>query len=164
MGSPDIKLIPTDFDIDMGVDANVTTVSDVTADVKATTSSVVMGSKDAPIALRVDPLDVTATLKGDPKAPITVNAGVDLDLRNLPHLTFEQINELIRTITLAKSRIRFPVNMNVGFSVFPLTLLGVDALSFTVCGEPAIIRDDCVPDCEEPCVEVDDRPRTDLKG
>ena len=158
MGSPDIKLIPTDFDIDMGVDANVTTVSDVTADVKATTSSVIMGSKDAPIALRIEPLDVSATLKGDPKAPITANAGIDLDLRNLPHLTFEQITELIRTVTLAKSRIRFPVNMNFGVSVFPLTLLGIDALSFSVCGEPAIIRDDCVPDCVEPCVEVDDRP------
>ena len=154
MGSPDIKLIPTDFDIDMGVDATVTTVSDV----RATTSSVVMGSKDAPIAMRIEPLDVSATLKGDPKAPITANAGIDLDLRNLPHLTFEQITELIRTVTLAKSRIRFPVNMNFGVSVFPLTLLGIDALSFSVCGEPAIIRDDCVPDCEEPCVEVDDRP------
>ncbi|MGE0026626.1 MAG: hypothetical protein AB7O78_19470 [Thermoleophilia bacterium] len=160
MGSPDIKLIPTDFDIDMGVDATVTTVSDV----RATTSSVIMGSTDAPIALRVEPLDVSATLKGDPKAPITANAGVDLDLRNLPHLTFDQITELIRTVTLAKSRIRFPVNMNFAVSVFPLTLLGVDALSFTVCGEPAIIRDDCVPECEEPCVEVDDRPPKDPKG
>ena len=122
MGSPDIKLIPTDFDIDMGVDAKVTTVSDVTADVKATTSSVIMGSKDAPIAMRIEPLDVSATLKGDPKAPITANAGIDLDLRNLPHLTFEQITELIRTVTLAKSRIRFPVNMNFGVSVFPLTV------------------------------------------
>jgi hypothetical protein len=163
MGSPDIKLIPTDFDIDMGVDANVTTVSDVTADVKATTSSVVMGSRDAPIALRVEPLDVSATLLGDPRAPITANAGIDVDLRNLPHLTFEQINELLRTVTLARSRIRFPVDMNVAFSVFPLTLLGIDALSFRVCGEPAVIRDDCVPDCEEPCVEVDDRPK-DPKG
>jgi hypothetical protein len=159
MGSPDIKLIPTDFDIDMGVDANVTTVSDVTADVTATTSSVVMGSRAAPIALRVEPLDVSATLKGDPQAPITANAGVARDARNLPHLPFEQINELLRTVTLARSRIRFPVSMNVGFSVFPLTLLGIDALSFTVCGEPAVIRDDCVPDCEEPCVEVDDRPK-----
>jgi hypothetical protein len=154
MGSPDIKLIPTDFDIDLGVDAKVTTDSEV----RATTTSVVMGSKDAPIALRIEPLDVSATLKGDPKAPITANAGIDFDLRNLPHLTFEQITELIRTVTLAKSRIRFPVNMNFGVSVFPLTLLGIDALSFSVCGEPAIIRDDCVPDCEEPCVEVDDRP------
>jgi len=158
MGSPDIKLIPTDFDIDMGVDASVTTVSAVTADVKATTSSVLMGSKDAPIAMRIEPLDVSATLKGDPQAPITANAGVDVDLRNLPHLTFEQITELVRTVTLARSRIRFPVNMNFGLSVFPLTLLGIDALSFSVCGEPAVIRDDCVPDCEEPCVEVDDRP------
>lgn len=154
MGSPDIKLIPTDFDIDMGVDATVTTVSDV----RATTTSVITGSRDAPIAMHLDPLDVSATLKGDPKAPITANAGIDLDLRNLPHLTFDQITELIRTVTLARSRIRFPVNMNFGLSVFPLTLLGVDALSFSVCGEPAVIRDDCVPDCEEPCVEVDDRP------
>ena len=160
MGSPDIKLIPTDFDIDMGVDATVTTVSDV----RATTTSVITGSRDAPIAMHLDPLDVSATLKGDPKAPITANAGIDLDLRNLPHLTFDQITELIRTVTLAKSRIRFPVNMNFGLSVFPLTLLGVDALSFSVCGEPAVIRDDCVPDCEEPCVEVDDRPPKDPKG
>ena len=160
MGSPDIKLIPTDFDIDMGVDATVTTVSDV----RATTTSVITGSRDAPIAMHLDPLDVSATLKGDPRAPITANAGIDLDLRNLPHLTFDQITELIRTITLARSRIRFPVNMNFGLSVFPLTLLGVDALSFSVCGEPAVIRDDCVPDCEEPCVEVDDRPPKDPKG
>jgi len=124
MGSPDIKLIPTDFDIDMGVDATVTTVSDV----RATTTSVITGSRDAPIAMHLDPLDVSATLKGDPKAPITANAGIDLDLRNLPHLTFDQITELIRTVTLARSRIRFPVNMNFGLSVFPLTLLGVDAL------------------------------------
>ncbi len=160
MGSPDIKLIPTDFDIDMGVDATVTTVSDV----RATTTSVITGSRDAPIAMHLDPLDVSATLKGDPKAPITANAGIDLDLRNLPHLTFDQITDLIRTVTLARSRIRFPVNMNFGLSVFPLTLLGVDALSFSVCGEPAVIRDDCVPDCEDPCVEVDDRPPKDPKG
>ena len=114
MGSPDIKLIPTDFDIDMGVDATVTTVSDV----RATTTSVITGSRDAPIAMHLDPLDVSATLKGDPKAPITANAGIDLDLRNLPHLTFDQITELIRTVTLARSRIRFPVNMNFGLSVF----------------------------------------------
>jgi hypothetical protein len=154
MGSPDIKLIPTDFDIDLGVDAKVTTDSEV----RATTTSVVMGSRDAPIAMRLEPLDVSATLKGDPRAPITANAGIDLDLRNLPHLTFEQITEIIRTLTLARSRIRFPVQMNFGLSVFPLTLLGIDALSFSVCGEPSVIRDDCVPDCEEPCVEVDDRP------
>ena len=160
MGSPDIKLIPTEFEIDMGVDATVTTVSDV----RATTTSVITGSRDAPIAMHLDPLDVSATLKGDPKAPITANAGIDLDLRNLPHLTFDQITELIRTVTLARSRIRFPVNMNFGLSVFPLTLLGVDALSFSVCGEPAVIRDDCVPDCEEPCVEVDDRTPKDPKG
>ncbi len=154
MGSPEIKLIPTEFDV--GVDATVTTAS--TADVTATTSAVLTGDRDAPIAMRLDPLEVAATLKGDPKAPITANAGIDLDLRNLPHMTFEQITELLRTVTLARSRIRFPVDVNVGLSVFPLTLLGIDALTFSVCGEPAVIRDDCVPDCEEPCAEGDDRP------
>jgi len=152
MGSPEIKLIPTEFDL--GVDGKLTTIS--TADVTATTSSVITGDKDAPISLRLDPLAVAATLKGDPQAPISAKAGLDLDLRNLPHLTFEQITELVRTVTLAKSRIRFPVQMNFGFSVFPLTLLGVDALTFSVCGEPEVIRDDCVPECEDPCVEGDD--------
>ncbi len=156
MGSPEIKLIPTEFDVN--VNATVTTVS--TADVTATTSSVITGNKDAPISLRLDPLDVAATLKGDPRAPITAKAGVDLDLRNLPHLTFDQITELVRTVTLARSRIRFPVQMNFGFSVFPLTLLGIDALTFSVCGEPEVIRDDCVPDCEEPCAEGDRDPTT----
>ena len=155
MGSPEIKLIPTEFDLDVDL-GTITTVS--TADVTATTSSVLTGSRDAPIAMHLDPIDVSATLKGDPKAPITASAGIDLDLKNLPHLTFEQITELLRTVTMARSRIRFPIDMNVGFSVFPLTLLGIDALTFSMCGEPAIIRDDCVPDCEEPCVEGDDRP------
>lgn len=157
MGSPEIKLIPTEFDMDVDL-GTITTVS--TADVTATTSAVLTGSKDAPISMRLDPLAVAATLKGDPAAPITAKAGIDLDLRNLPHLTFEQITELVRTVTLARSRIRFPVQMNLGLSVFPLTLLGIDALTFSVCGEPAIVRDDCVPDCEEPCSEGDDtRPQ-----
>jgi hypothetical protein len=158
MGSPEIKLIPTEFDVDVDL-GTITTVS--TADVTATANAVLTGSKDAPIAMRLDPLDVSATLKGDPKAPVTVGAGIDLDLKNLPHLTFEQITELLRTVTLARSRIRFPVNMNVGFSVFPLTLLGIDALTFSMCGEPAVIRDDCVPDCEEPCAEGEDPRPTD---
>jgi hypothetical protein len=155
MGSPEIKLIPTEFDLDVDL-GTITTVS--TADLTATTSAVLTGSRDAPIAMRLDPLDVAATLKGDPGAPITANAGLTVDLKNLPHLTFEQITELVRTVTMARSRIRFPVNVNLGLSVFPLTLLGIDALTFTVCGEPAIIRDDCVPDCEEPCAEGDDPP------
>lgn len=144
MGSPEIKLIPTEFDV--GVDATVTTVS----------SAVLTGDRDAPITMRLDPLDVSATLKGDAQAPITANAGIDL--HNLPHLTFDQITELVRTVTLARSRIRFPLDLNVGLSVFPLTLLGIDALSLTVCGEPAVIRDDCVPPCEEPCEEGEKRP------
>lgn len=155
MGSPEINLIPTEFDLDSTV--KLTTIS--TADVTATTSSVITGSKDAPISLRLDPLDMTATLRGDPRAPLSAKAGLDLDLRNLPHLTFDQITELVRTVTLAKSRIRFPVNMNFGFSVFPLTVLGIDALSFSVCGEPQVIRDDCVPPCEDPCVEGDPKPK-----
>ena len=153
MGSPEIKLIPDEFNFD--VDAQVNTVS--TADVNA--SAVITGNRDAPISLRLEPLDVTATLKGDPKAPVTAQAALDLDLRNLPHMTFEQVTQLVRTITLAKSRIRFPVDMNLSLSVFPLTLLGIDAISFSMCGEPAVIRDDCVPDCEEPCAEGDDTPR-----
>jgi len=153
MGSPEIKLIPDEFNFD--VDAHVNTVS--TADVNA--NAVITGNRDAPISLRLDPLDVTATLKGDPKAPVSAQAALDLDLRNLPHMTFEQVTQLVRTITLAKSRIRFPVDMNVSLSVFPLTLLGIDAISFSMCGEPAVIRDDCVPDCEEPCAEGDDTPR-----
>jgi hypothetical protein len=128
MGSPEIKLIPTEFEV--GVDATVTTAS--TADVTATTSAVLTGDRDAPIAMRLDPLEVSATLKGDPKAPITANAGIDLDLRNLPHLTFDQITELLRTVTMARSRIRFPVDINLGLSVFPLTLLGIDALTFSM--------------------------------
>lgn len=154
MGSPEIKLIPTEFEMD--VDATVSTVS--TATVNATTSSMITGSKDAPISMRVDPLAIEATLRGDPQAPLAARAGIDLDLRNLPHLTFDQITELLRTATLARSRIRFPVRMDFGLSVFPLTVLGIDALSFSVCGEPQVVRDDCVPDCEDPCREGDDRP------
>lgn len=154
MGSPEIKLIPTEFDLD--VDATVSTHS--TATVSASTSSVITGDRDAPISLRVDPLAIQATLQGNPQAPLSAKAGVDLDLKNLPHLTFEQITDLLRTATLARSRIRFPVQMSFGFSVFPLTLLGMDALTFSVCGEPQVVRDDCVAECEEPCEEGDDVP------
>lgn len=144
MGSPDIKLIPTDFDVDM--DATVGTVSSVTA----TTTAAITGRKDAPVSLSVDPLAVQTTIRGDPAAPLETRAGVELDLRNLPHLTFEQISALVDRVTLAKSRIRFPVKMSFGFSVFPLTLFGVDAVRFSVRGESTIVRDDCVPDCDEP--------------
>jgi hypothetical protein len=48
-------------------------------------------------------------------------------------------------------RMRMPVNLNFGVSVFPFNLFGVDVVQFSICGEPQVILDDYVPNAYERC-------------
>lgn len=119
------------------------------------------GVPGQPIALHVDPLGVSIT--GDRDHPVSMSA--QAELLNLPRLTYDQIVGLIRTVMTPKLRIQYPQNMRFGISVFPLTLFGVDALSFRVCGEGQVIVGEYVPNryerCEEDCLPECDPPPPD---
>jgi hypothetical protein len=156
--------IPDKFDFDLtgGIRIDPTsklaTEMRIAPDSKLTTELVLRGEAGQPIALHVDPLGVSVT--GDRDHPVSVSA--QAELLNLPRLTYDQIVGLIRTVMTPKLRVQFPQNMRFGISVFPLTLFGVDALSFRVCGEGQFIVGEYVPNryerCEEDCLPECDPP------
>lgn len=103
------------------------------------------------VSMSIDP--VTTIMKGDPDQPVTTRSDVAMDLKNFPRLTLQDVYDLIDA-TRPRIRVRAPVQLNFGLSVFPLSLLGVDALTFSICGEPQLIVQDYVPNAYERC-EVD---------
>ncbi|MBF2002717.1 MAG: hypothetical protein IGS38_18580 [Synechococcales cyanobacterium M58_A2018_015] len=121
-------------------------------DSNAPISAQLTGNENAPITLKIGPLEVAATLKGDPNAPISTLS--QFELLNCPRLTFDQVIELVRTIKTPNLRIQLPIDLNFAFSIFPLTLFGIDAIHFKICGEPQIILQDFIPNAFERC-EVD---------
>jgi len=92
---------------------------------------------------------VSMTLLGDPGKPVGAKVDVAMTLKNLPEFTIGDIFKLIDATK--KTRMRMPVQMNFGVSVFPFNLFGVDVLQFSICGEPQIIVDDYVPNAYERC-------------
>jgi hypothetical protein len=110
------------------------------------------GNEAEPITLKLEPFELTAILKGDRNAPISTFS--QFELLNLPRFTFDQIVELVETLKTPNLRIQFPIDLNFAFSIFPLTLFGVDAVNFKICGEPQIILHEYIPNAFERC-EVD---------
>jgi hypothetical protein len=104
---------------------------------------------------------VSMTLLGDPARPIAARMNVEMELANLPRFTLGDIQELMAQ--MKRTRVRMPINLNFGMSVFPFNLFGIDVVQFSLCGEPQLIVDDYVPNayerCEvecEPCEDGDD--------
>lgn len=127
----------------------------LTGDPNAPISAQLTGNENAPITLKLEPLELTATLRGDPQAPISTFS--QFELLNFPRFTFDQIIELIETLKTPNLRIQFPVDINFAFSIFPLTLFGIDLMNFKICGEPQIILHKYIPNAFERC-EVDCEP------
>lgn len=121
-------------------------------DPNAPISAQLTGNENAPVTLKLEPVELTATLKGDPNAPISTFS--QFELLNFPRFTFDQVIELVETLKTPNLRIQLPLNINFAFSVFPLTLFGIDAMNFKICGEPQIILHQYVPNALERC-EVD---------
>lgn len=99
---------------------------------------------------------VSMTLLGDPARPVATKMDVAMTLTNLPHFSIQDIKDLIAEAKRMRVRMRMPVQLDFGISVFPFNLFGVDVLQFSLCGEPQIILDDYVPNAYERCaVECD---------
>lgn len=94
---------------------------------------------------------MSMTLLGDPARPVATKMDVAMKMTNLPEFKLEDIFALIRTMKETKMRMRMPVNLNFGISVFPFNLFGVDVVQFSICGEPQVIIDDYVPNAYERC-------------
>lgn len=118
------------------------------------------GTVNGTVTMRLDPMAVTTTIVGDPARPVATRMDVALDLRNMPHLTLADLFGLIKELKKPNMRMTMPVELNFGISVFPLTLLGLDALTFSVCGQQQVILDEYVPNAYERC-EVDCPPCDD---
>lgn len=123
------------------------------ADLSGGVSVSLLGDKEKPVAGQVTllgdvnkPVAVRMELIGDPNKPVAAKVDASLRLANLPNFSREDVFALLRR------RVRMPFNLNFGVSVFPLNLFGVDALQFSLCGEPQIILDDYVPPPDDCCV------------
>lgn len=101
---------------------------------------------------------VAMTLVGDPNRPIAARMNVDLEMVNLPRMTLADIHDLMDR--MKRTRVRMPINLNFGLSVFPFNLFGIDVVQFSLCGEPQIIVDDYIPNAYERC-EVECEPCED---
>ncbi|WP_155006295.1 hypothetical protein [Sphingomonas hengshuiensis] len=88
---------------------------------------------------------VSVELVGDPANPVTTQMGVTMRMANMPDFSLDDIFRLMRR------RIRMPVNLHFGLSIFPFNLYGVDVVQFSICGEPQVILDDYVPNAYERC-------------
>lgn len=88
---------------------------------------------------------VEIELIGDPNRPVTTRMDVGMTMTNLPTFPLAFFERLLRR------RIRMPVNLRFGMSVFPFNLYGVDVIQFSICGEPQVIMDDYVPNAYERC-------------
>ena len=88
---------------------------------------------------------VEIELIGDPNRPVTTRMAVSMTMANLPTFPLSFFERLLRR------RIRMPINLRFGMSVFPFNLYGVDVIQFSICGEPQVIMDDYVPNAYERC-------------
>ncbi len=104
------------------------------------------------------PVSAAITVRGDKANPLAMAVAMDatMQLKNLPNFTVKDIENLLDRMK-PRMRVRMPFHFNFGVSVFPLNLFGVDALQFSVCGEPQVIVQDYVPNAYERC-EVDCDP------
>jgi hypothetical protein len=147
MSAPDI---PTNYHITTVADADVNTTLGGTV----TANTNLGGSITANTNLGGS---LTMTVLGDANKPIAAKVDANLDIKNMPHFTMADLLALIESLKNPNLRARFPVQLNFGISVFPLNLLGIDAVQFSICGEPQVILQPYVPNAFERC-EVDCEP------
>lgn len=136
-------------DSDVRTNSDITSTANLTSTSNLTTETVLKGDAGQPITLKLEPVAFSATLKGDPKAPIATTSSIEF--LNWPRLDFDQLITLVKTVTQPKLRINFPVGLNFAVSFFPLNALGYDAITFSVCGEQQIITQEFVPNRFERC-------------
>jgi hypothetical protein len=109
-----------------------------------------------------DPISVGTTMAGgvamqligDPNRPIGTNVDMAMQIKNLPNFSLADIKDLIAELKKMKMRMRMPIQLDFGMSVFPLNLWGINVIQFSICGEPQVIVDDYKPNAYERC-EVD---------
>jgi hypothetical protein len=147
MSAPDI---PNKYTITTNADADVNTTIGGTI----TANTNLGGSVTANTNLAGS---LTMTVLGDAAKPVAAKMDATVDVKNLPHFTMADFLSLIDTLKKPDLRARFPVQLNFGISVFPLNLFGIDALQFSICGEPQVILQPYVPNAYERC-EVDCQP------
>jgi hypothetical protein len=94
---------------------------------------------------------VSMTLLGDPARPVATKMDVAMTMTNMPQLKLQDLFDLIAALKKMNMRMRIPVSLNFGISVFPFNLFGVDVVQFSICGEPQVILDDYVPNAYERC-------------
>jgi hypothetical protein len=94
---------------------------------------------------------VSMMLIGDETKPLSTRLAAEVRIQNLPNLTMDDFYGLIRALKQTKIRMRMPVNLNFGLSVFPFNLWGIDVVQFSICGEPQVIIDDYKPNAFERC-------------
>lgn len=100
---------------------------------------------------------MSITLLGSEKDPVAAKMRVAMMMENFPVLSKQDIIDLIETAKKMKTRIRMPVQLGFGISVFPFNLFGIDVVQFKICGEPQVIIDDYLPNAYERCA-VDCEP------
>lgn len=97
---------------------------------------------------------VAMQLIGDPNRPIGTNVDMAMQIKNLPNFSLADIKDLIVELKKMKMRMRMPIQLDFGMSVFPLNLWGINVVQFSICGEPQVIVDDYKPNAYERC-EID---------
>jgi len=116
-----------------------------------------------PVDVTVQPVEVTAKVIGDPDAPVTsriegnadrpIATTSDIDIKNLPHLSKEDMKDLLTP----EIRVRIPNYNQLCFS-----FLGFEFFKVCLSGESQVITEPYVPNayerCEVPCCEPDTRP------
>ncbi|HHM05305.1 MAG TPA: hypothetical protein ENJ19_06130 [Gammaproteobacteria bacterium] len=152
MSAPDI---PSNYLVRMTTEPDM----DINTNINGTVNTNLNGtmSTDGTVRMTIDDVNTTMTLKGDPGHPVAMTTDVAMDIKNMPHLTRQDLFDLIAALKKPNMRLRMPVQMNFGVSVFPLNLLGLEALSFSICGEPQLILDEYRPNAYERC-EVECEP------
>jgi hypothetical protein len=148
------------LDFPSGISANVgvaggvavTLLGDPQHPIAAQVGMELVGDPQRPIAAQVG-----VELVGDSQRPIAAKADLSMLLANLPVFSRDDIFEMLRR------RIRMPVNLRFGMSVFPFNLFDVDVVQFSLCGEPQVIVDDYVPNAYERCA-IECEPYEDCDG
>lgn len=134
--NPVASLVLGDPNMPVGVDSKVK----VTGDKAQPIGSHVTGDKNNPVA---------SLITGDPSQPI----GSQIDLLNLPHLTKQDIKDLLTP----EIRMHIP-----HYSQMCLKVLGTEVLSLCFSGESQVVTEPYVPNayerCETDCCEPDTRP------
>lgn len=120
----------------------------LTGDPNKPVSNLMTGDPTKPLATLIlgDPTRPIATvLEGNPTKPVTTNSTVDLGLDNIHIKELPRI-ELSTEIGIKPTRIHNPVDLKLCIS-----LLGLEILSFEMCGESMTIIEPYVPHKTEEC-------------